>query len=418
MRDRWKNNIGLKIMAVLFATFLWWTVVNVDDPIMEKRFRTEVTVLHPEIITNLGKSYQVVEDTKNITVTISARRKVLEKIKEEHIQATADFRELQGVYAPIRVQVVGFEGSYEEVTANPRNIQVKTEDTIKKTFPITAMTTGSVKEGYVVGSLTSDTKTIEISGPKSSVGRISKVVASVNVADLSQDATLKATLIYYDSAENTIDQSLLTSNCDVNGVMVDVDIVKAKKLELKFNTSGIKTARGYVFNGITVEPQYVIVSMTEEYQTDIKVIEIPKKALKMTGLTQSAEVVVDIKEYLPEGVKLVDETLSKVVVYISVVQKETNVISVPVGAIKILNESMELTHSYGETMAVELVFTAVNEEMETVLKQLTLEQIEATIDLKEYQQEGTFEVPVNVQKMPDGCVYTDNASVQIILKKK
>ena len=44
MKDRWKNNLGLKIMAVLFAIFLWWTVVNVDDPIGTKKFQAEVNV--------------------------------------------------------------------------------------------------------------------------------------------------------------------------------------------------------------------------------------------------------------------------------------------------------------------------------------------------------------------------------------
>ena len=418
MKDRWKNNIGLKVMAVLFATFLWWAVVNVDDPINAKKFNTEVTVLHPEIITNSGKSYQIVEDTKNITVTVRARRKVLEKIKAEHIQATADFRELQGVYAPIRVHVIGFEGAYEEITTNPRNIQVKTEDIIKRTLPISTMTTGNVKEGYVVGELTADTKTIDISGPKSSVGRINKVVASVDVANLSEDASLKATLIYYDSADNVIDQSLLTSSCDANGVTVKVDLLETKKLEIKFDTSGIKPARGYAFNGITVEPQYLTVSLAGDQETEIKAIEVPKNALKMSGVTQNVEMVVDITEYLPEGVKLVDENAKNVLVHISIVQKETNSVSLPVGSIQVLNESIELTHSYGETMAVELLFTAASDEMITVLQNLKPEQIEATIDLKGYQEEGTYEVPVKVTKLPDGCVYSENASVQIILKKK
>ena len=32
------NNLGLKIMAVLFAVFLWWAVVNIDDPIQTKKY--------------------------------------------------------------------------------------------------------------------------------------------------------------------------------------------------------------------------------------------------------------------------------------------------------------------------------------------------------------------------------------------
>ena len=75
--DRWKNNLGLKVMAVLFAVFLWWTVVNIDDPIDMGKFQVDVLVTNPEVVTNEGKSYQIIDGTKSITVSVRARRKVL-----------------------------------------------------------------------------------------------------------------------------------------------------------------------------------------------------------------------------------------------------------------------------------------------------------------------------------------------------
>ena len=96
MKDRWKNNLGLKIMAVLFAVFLWWTVVNIDDPVGIKKFQAEVIVQNAEVITNEGKSYQIMHNTKNVSVTVKARRKVLGEIKASNIVVTADLRELQG----------------------------------------------------------------------------------------------------------------------------------------------------------------------------------------------------------------------------------------------------------------------------------------------------------------------------------
>ena len=56
MKDKWKNNLGLKILAVLFAIFLWWMVVNIDDPMDKKTFVVDVSVTNPEVITNAGKS--------------------------------------------------------------------------------------------------------------------------------------------------------------------------------------------------------------------------------------------------------------------------------------------------------------------------------------------------------------------------
>ena len=64
LKDKWKNNLGLKILAVLFAIFLWWMVVNIDDPINKKTYAVDVTVTNPEVITNAGKSYQILDDQR------------------------------------------------------------------------------------------------------------------------------------------------------------------------------------------------------------------------------------------------------------------------------------------------------------------------------------------------------------------
>ena len=51
MKDKWKNNLGLKIGAFAFAVFLWWTVVNVEDPIQTKRYTTEVMFANTDVVT-------------------------------------------------------------------------------------------------------------------------------------------------------------------------------------------------------------------------------------------------------------------------------------------------------------------------------------------------------------------------------
>lgn len=247
MKDKLKNNLGLKIVAIIFAVLLWWIVVNIDDPIDTKQYVVNVSVTNTEVITNAGKSFQILDDTNSVTVTIKGRRKVLDEIKTSYIVATADLREMQDSSVPIRLKVVGYEGDYETATAYPQNMQVRVENTQKKTFPITAVSTGNPRDGYVVGTMTSSPQTVDISGPESMVAKINKVVAKVDVSEISADTTIETELIYYDAAENRIDKSLLSSNCDKNGVTVNVDIWHTKKVSLNFDTSGIKPASGYAF---------------------------------------------------------------------------------------------------------------------------------------------------------------------------
>ena len=413
MKDRLKNNIGLKIMAVLFAIFLWWTVVNVDDPIDTKKYSIDVTVTNAEVITNEGQSYKILDDTENVLVTVKARRKVLDEIKASHIIATADLREMQGTSVPIRIQILGFEGQYEEVSSNPRNIQVQTEKIQKKTFPITALYYGTPRDGYVVGKMVAEPKTVDVSGPLSSIEKISKVVAKVDVSEMAKDTTVDATLVYYDAADNVIDQTLLTSNCDKNGVTVAISIWKTKNLELHFDTSAIKPAAGYAFKGIEVEPQTVEVSGSPEILEEITRLDIKAEVLSRTNISKNEEVVIELTEHLPEGITIVDENKS-VVVRIMLEEAGTKSILLPVGAVTVKNAPNNLQLSYGPEQEVELKFEGTSE----VLQELTSEKIIATIDLSQCKEKGTYDVSVHVTGLPEQCSYIGKATIQIILSPK
>lgn len=409
-----KNNIALKIIALVFAVFLWWAVANIDDPIVSKSFRTTVNVIHPEVVTNVGKSYHIEDSTQNVTVTVKARRSVTEAVKAKNIRATADFREMQDSSIPIRVTIEGYEGQYEEVLANPQNLRVTTEDTQKKTFPITPVTSGEVSSGYVLGDITVKPQSIDISGPRTVIGRITKVVAKVDVSALSENATLGAELIYYDSAENIIDDSLLSSNCDKNGVKVQVKLLETKKLSLKFDTSQIETASGYLFQEISMSQKEITVCAESDVLDGMIELEIPGRALAQKKLKSNKDVIVDLAQYLPDGVLLQDEDAGSVVVTIIVDKSGTKSILLPVRSIRINGISDELELSYGPEQEVELNFRGKDEK----LAKLTESNIIATIDLTEYTEEGTYTVPVQLLDMPEGCKYLGKVKVQVVLSKK
>ena len=386
MKDKWKNNLGLKIGAFAFAVFLWWTVVNVEDPIQTKRYTTEVMFANTDVVTNAGMSYQIVGDIKTVTVTVKARRKVL------------------------------VEGDYEEALANPRNLQVKTEMTETKSFPISVSAIGEVRQGYLLDkeNTVAVPQSIEISGPKSSLGRIARVVAKVDVSELSKDVTMEAEVIYYDAADNIVDSSRLSSNCDKNGVQVRIELLAVKELTLDFDTAEISAADGYVFDGIDVEPQTLRVAGKSRVLKDRDSIHISSDALKKNNLKQSEEVIVDITEYLPDNIVLVDEAASSVVVNIKVEKTGEKSLTMPVRSVKLNHISDEYEVAYESDQAVELQFTGPKKALDA----LTLESVIAVVDLKKYQKEGTYKVEVQVVDLPANCRYLGGATIELTLKKK
>lgn len=408
------HNLGLKIMAVLIAIFLWWTVVNIDDPIQSRKYYVEVSVTNPEVVTNEGNSFQVQEGSKTIQVTVKARRKVIEQISVNNISATADMRELQGASVPVRVSISGFEGQYESAQPYPQNIQVDVERTQEKTFPITPVASGNVRDGYVVAGLSVSPQSVDISGPESIVGKISKVVAKVDVTGLAADRKIPTTLVYYDAADNVIQQTHLSSQLDKTGVDVNVTVWETKVVDVVFDTSGIKAADGYLFNGIEYEPQTIKVAASSATLNTLEEIAIPAEALTREDMTESEKVVVDITEYLPVGVILADSDAASIAVEINLEQIGTKRFSIPVRSVKVTGLAENLQLDYGPEQSVAIVFSGRAEALET----LTDGSFVASIDLTEYIDAGAFMVPVLISEQPDGCEYAGDAKISITLTLK
>ena len=103
MREKLTRNLGLKVVAFLIASFTWLLVVNTDDPETDKTYTNiPVKVVNTEVITNNNSTYQILDGTSEVDVTVTAKRSELSKIDAEDIVATADFKELTlGTQIPI-----------------------------------------------------------------------------------------------------------------------------------------------------------------------------------------------------------------------------------------------------------------------------------------------------------------------------
>ena len=416
MEKRLMNNIGLKILAFLVAFMLWIMVVNIDEPVKHKTFSDiPVSVINEEVLAKAQQpqTYQIVDNTQAVDVTVTAKRKTLSKIKERDIIAVADIKELTlDTQIPIDITINGFEERYDNAQANPRNLQIKLEDEETKRFPIVPTTTGTVRDGFVLGDIQAMPEKVSIRGPKSVIAEISRVEASVSVSGLSKDAILDSELVLYDSNNNIIDQNLLSNNLGTEGVGVSVQILNTKSIPLEFDTSRIEAARGYEFTGITYEPQTIQISGEREEMSNISSLRVPASALDVSDIREKTEKVIDVSEYLPDNIRLADENAGSVVVTISVEKDGTKSYDITVGSIMINNLSEELTMSYATADVLELQVRGPKEALDS----LSLEQA-ISIDLQNYTADGTYDVPVSV-KLPDDCFLEKNVKVRVILSMK
>ena len=387
--------------------------MNIDDPVGDKTFSNiPVQVVHEEVITDNNNTYQIVDNTQEINVTVTAQRSVLDKIKAEDIQATADMKELTlRTQVPIEVTIKGYTGKYEKATANPRNLQIQIDEEAKNNFPITPTTTGTVRNGYEVGSLKAVPEKVTLRGPKRIINSIAKVTAEANVSGLSEDETVEAKLVLYDANNNVIDQTLLANNLGKEGVSVEVELLQVKSVPVKVDTSQVSAADGYKLGKITVEPQEVEVTGDKSTLAGISEINIPSSALKLEDLTQKTDKTVDISSYLPSGVSLAEENANKIVISIQVQQPGTKNLEVSTSSIVVNNIAEGLSINYGSMVDLEIQIKGPSDALS-----LFSPAKKVSIDLKNHTEPGTYNVPVTVE-LPDGCSLVNEVSVEITLEK-
>lgn len=417
MKEMLSKNLGLKLLALCISIFLWFIVISMEDP-MDRREITDVpvTVVHPEVITNQGYTYRFSNESRLVSVTIKGKRSALNKIRREDIRAIADMKNLNyRSMIRVDVSVPAYAKYISEVTADPENIGVIIDAEKTKTFPITPLTSGSLRNGYVVGSLESDPERVEISGPESVVTAITKVVAEVDVTGLSKDTALDAKLVLYDGAGKIIDSTLIENNLGEEGVKVKVKVKHTKALPVTFDTSGIEPAEGYKFSGITVQPETVQIVGSQEQLASLTAIAVPAEALAEKGLTKSMERTVDIAKYLPEWAKPEDETAGlPVLVSIQIEKYGTKTLQVSAGTISLINVPKGFTAHCETTGNIEILAVSVHADL---LDQLVLEPGDVSVNLVSFKEEGIYDVKLQV-KLPDGVELEEPVTVKVKLERE
>lgn len=417
MKKSLTNNIGLKLLAFIFAFMLWLLVVNIDDPVDTKTFDDiPVSIEYTEVVTQDQRSYQVLDGTDTVSVTVSATRSVLEKISAENIVATADMRELYlESQIPIEITIPGYE--FETATASPRNVQVKIEQNKSDTFPITVTTTGTVRDGYVLGNVQADPERVTVNGPESVIDQISKVVAEVNVSGLSSDSSIDAVLTYYDEDNNEISAEQLANNLGTTGVKVNVTLYHTARIPVTVDTSEVTAADGYSISEVTWTPEEIQLAGEEEVLDALEEIRIPADAIDITSISQRTEKTVDITPYLPEGTRLVDENGNNILVTARVAREGTKSFDIPVGSITVNNLDDALTVSgYGSGDDLEVHIGGPQEQ----LNSLELSDLAVSIDLKNCAEAGEYEVPVTITLPSDApdCTVETSVTVKVTLEKR
>lgn len=307
------KDVGLKILAFVFAFLLWLVVVNIDDPTQTRTFTAVVSVTNEDVLKSAGKLYEIKDGVNTVSFRVTAKRSIIEKLSPSDFSAVADMNNLENEERiPVTIAAKSY-ANYITISSKQNYLYVVLEDEKTERFVISAQTTGTLESGLAVDTVTSSPTVITVTGPEEVVSTISTVVASANITGVTSNFTENVIPKFYDANGNEVDSKELTLS--VATVSVSVVFANTKTVDIVVKTSGT-LAENLTLDSITTDPTSVMIIGEAGALNDVTSITIPDTVINLSELTGSFTTTVDISSYLPTGVSLTEGSSTKVSIYV------------------------------------------------------------------------------------------------------
>lgn len=424
MRNKLIKNLGLKILALITAIVLWLVVVNISDPVISTTFSdVPVEIVNANLLASEGKVYQVLDGTDKISITVAAKRSILDYLNNSNLHATADMQELNESDGTIRIRVEAnrYNNQIDSIKPKTEYLRMEIEDKKNAQFPIQAVVLGEPTEGYVVGEVGMNQNIVIVSGPESLVSKIDKVKTEVSVEGMSSDVSTNMKLKYYDADGKLLDHSRLNSN--ISSVDLDVEILETKEVPVVVNVSGTPK-EGYGINGVAmVEPATVVIAGRSSALNGVESIQIAGEKVNVEGLEADLNVAVKLKDLLPDGVTLADsKSEGKAVVSVKIETLISQSVELPKAQIAI----DDIPQGYvAEFITDEEMLNLEITGLEEAINNLDISLVKGTINVKAYIEENKVEdigkgihmLPITLE-FPDGIVQKAPVSIGVKFSEK
>ncbi len=435
MLKKLTKNIGLKLASLLIAFVLWLIVVNYADPVGSTTYSgVRVELLNGDKLLEKGKVYEVINNTNVIDVEIRASRSVLETLSYENIRAVADMEELSYLNnVKIQVYTNKSNDQLDSIWQSRDQLELSVENLKEIPMTVNIAATGEPAEGYVMGNISQNQNSVRVSGPESVVNTIAKAECSVSVAGRTSDLSTSADINLYDKDGNIVKHDNLKTN--ITTINVGVEILPYKTVSVNYNISG-KPEEGYTVSaGPTADCNEVTICGRSNILNGISQLTVPAAEISVDGENATFTKTLNLKEYLPDGIRLVpdeesgfDGTVNVSVKIEKLVEKD---ISVPIRNLMLSNlpdgfdgEVLLLTDGEGGEGGRRLVNLVVKVRgVEKDISGVDGKKIKGSIDVGEFLEshnqepvDGIFQIEVELG-LPDGVEATEKYYVDVRLTK-
>lgn len=376
------------MLSLVLAVVLWMLINGVSDPVKTVTIKDiPVSILHEEAVETQDKLFEI-KAGKTVSVKVRGKTTIVSNLEADDFVATADFRNMSMTKAvPIDISCSLYgENDIEILDRAPLNMLVELEDLATQSFRVSVSEEGTIADGYYIVESSASPNIISVSGTKTAVGSIDKIVVGVDVTDVGESFKIAAKPVAYDSDGKVVDSANL--DWGVEEIIVSVNMLPVKEVEIRASYTGNPN---WLYSCTEIQYDPEVIKIAGE-KSDLEKLEYIELAIDVEGAKDDVEKTIRIDEVIEElyGNKYIiaeENTDLKVAMRAVVEQKESKELEVPVSKLEVRGLDDNMTASFAkDVITVTIYSNGAN------LKLVNVEDLRAYVDLSNCNGTGTYNV--------------------------
>ena len=198
------RHLGLKVLAIILASVLWFTVAG--EHVVERSLRV------PLAVRNLPPNLEIVGDLPAaVDVRVRGSAAQLSRLDSGDVVAMLDLATARtgSRLFHLRTDEVRAPYGIDVAQVMPPSISLSLENSIRRTVPIVPATDGDPAPGFVVGRMSAEPATVQIVGPESHVRDVASATTEpVEIDGKRERVRDVVTVGVTDSSVRLVEQSL------------------------------------------------------------------------------------------------------------------------------------------------------------------------------------------------------------------
>ncbi len=405
------NNWILKLFALLAAVVMWLVVVNDNDPqIPYPIYNVPVEIVNDQVFAENDMVYWVTEGM-TVNIKVNVRQTVVKQLKASDFKLTADCTNWHPGFPtiPIQVEVVNNKSYYQysDIILSSSFVKIQAENLRTKMMDVEIQTIGEPAEGYTLGALTCSPEQVEVKAPESVMKLLKKVVAYVRIKDAMGDVQEVSELVLYDGNNEVITPEEAKVILGETEATVSAEILKTKTIPVVVTNITGQPANGFRFTEANCSISSVTIAGTKSAISGITGVILDAPQLDVEGAAENVYVDLNVEDFLPETVRLVDLESSVAQIELVVEQLGEKRFLIPSRNVVIQNQAEDTEYEFADESLVVTV-EGLTEDLEI----LEDGQLSLSVDADGLEP-GEQEVTVNVV-LPE--IYELKDRVKTVLK--